>query len=193
MKLSKCTYCELSKTRINVVKGRGNKSNPLIMFVGEAPGKNEDERGIPFCGKAGSVLDNIIYKLGLKDNDYYITNLVKCRPPKNRDPKPSEKEKCFGWLKKQLKVIEPQIIVSLGKHSGDYLSSRYNLSPWGKDNEYIFIHHSNPNISPLFKMVHPAAILYDNKLNSLLDLQIDNLKIFIEVIKLIKKLSRGGA
>lgn len=109
-----CTKCVLCSTRKNVVFGVGNQ-NADIMFVGEGPGKNEDEQGIPFVGQAGKLLDTYLVSVGLRRQDVYIANIVKCRPPANRDPLPEEQERCIGWLETQLELISPKIVVCLGR------------------------------------------------------------------------------
>lgn len=108
-----CTACPLAQTRNNVVFGEGSESASL-MFVGEGPGFYEDQQGRPFVGKAGELLDKMIQAMGLKREDTYIANVVKCRPPENRNPEPEEIEKCQPYLNKQIEIIQPEIIVALG-------------------------------------------------------------------------------
>lgn len=111
-----CTACELSKTRTNCVFGTGNE-NADILFIGEAPGDNEDKTGIPFVGRAGQLLDKYLYAVDIPRESVYIANILKCRPPKNRDPLPAEEDACIGFLRKQVKIINPKIIVCLGRIS----------------------------------------------------------------------------
>ncbi|MBQ8332256.1 MAG: uracil-DNA glycosylase [Clostridia bacterium] len=111
-----CRGCELYKTRKNLVFGTGNRSAEL-MFVGEAPGEREDETGIPFVGAAGQLLDKYLVAVGLEREDVYIANILKCRPPRNRDPLPEEGDACIGFLREQVKLIRPKIIVCLGRIS----------------------------------------------------------------------------
>ncbi len=113
-----CKKCSLGETRTNFVFGVGNP-NAEIVFVGEAPGKNEDLKGEPFVGRAGQLLDKILAAINLTRNDVYILNVLKCRPPENRDPLPSEIELCEDYLKEQLKIIKPKLIVALGKIAGN--------------------------------------------------------------------------
>ncbi|MEG0913633.1 MAG: uracil-DNA glycosylase [Oscillospiraceae bacterium] len=108
-----CTKCELCKTRTNVVFGVGSES-ASIMFVGEAPGQNEDETGEPFVGRGGKLLDDFLMAVGLRREDVYIANIVKCRPPQNRDPKPEEQAACIDYLHEQFRLISPKIVVCLG-------------------------------------------------------------------------------
>ena len=121
-KTKSCTKCELSKTRTTVVPGEG-APDAKIMFIGEGPGKNEDEQGRPFVGAAGKFLTELIESIGFKREDVYIANVVKCRPPNNRDPLPVEVEACWPWLEKQLETIKPQLVVPLGTAQPCQISS----------------------------------------------------------------------
>lgn len=109
-----CTRCPLAATRTNVVFGVGNQEAE-VLFVGEGPGKNEDEQGEPFVGRAGQLLDKFLAAVGLSRESVYIANIVKCRPPENRDPKPEEQEQCIGWLRNQFYLMKPKIVVCLGR------------------------------------------------------------------------------
>ncbi len=110
-----CEKCELCKTRTNVVFGTGNP-NAKIMFVGEGPGENEDLQAEPFVGRAGVLLDKMLAAVDLdRKSNIYIANIVKCRPPKNRDPLPDEQESCIGWLGNQFAILRPKIVVCLGR------------------------------------------------------------------------------
>lgn len=109
-----CRACPLYETKTNTVFGSGNQ-NADIMFIGEAPGQTEDELGEPFVGRSGKLLDLYLDAIGLSRDDVYIANILKCRPPKNRDPKPEEEEACIGFLRTQLSLINPKIIVCLGR------------------------------------------------------------------------------
>ncbi len=112
--LGNCMSCRLCSTRRNIVFGEGNPEAD-IMFIGEAPGAVEDETGRPFVGPAGGLLTNIIAAMGLKREDVYIANIVKCRPPENRDPSPDEIGPCIGYLESQIMAIQPRVIVALGR------------------------------------------------------------------------------
>ncbi|MBN2136426.1 MAG: uracil-DNA glycosylase [Sedimentisphaerales bacterium] len=114
--VEQCRRCELGSLRTNAVAGEGN-SDARIMFVGEAPGGDEDLQGRPFVGRAGQLLDKIIAACGLKRSDVYIGNILKCRPPENRDPKVDEIAACLPYLQRQIELIEPEIIVALGAHA----------------------------------------------------------------------------
>jgi len=114
-KCSTCIKCELHKTRTNVVFGVGNISSE-VLFIGEGPGEHEDLKGEPFVGRAGKLLDDMLKIIGLsRDKNIYIANIVKCRPPANRDPKPDEREACIDWLYKQIDLMKPKIVVCLGR------------------------------------------------------------------------------
>jgi DNA polymerase len=117
---SKCNRCRLHENRTNIVFGEGNPQTDL-MFVGEGPGSNEDRLGRPFVGKAGHLLDKMLKAIDLTRDEIYITNIVKCRPPGNRNPQESEIEKCLPYLRWQVKIIKPKIIVSLGSISAKVL------------------------------------------------------------------------
>ncbi|MEA2098221.1 MAG: uracil-DNA glycosylase [Patescibacteria group bacterium] len=155
-KILKCEKCALYKTRINVVPGKGS-SKAEIMFIGEGPGKNEDEQGIPFIGAAGKLLDKLLAFIDLKREDIYIANVIKCRPPGNRDPLPEEVEACRPWLDQQIKIIDPKLIVLLGRHSMD------RFLP----NQKISLDHGKPKRRKgqvYYPIYHPAAALYRNGL-----------------------------
>lgn len=111
-----CQKCLLYKTKKNTVFGKGSE-NAKILFVGEAPGEQEDLQGIPFCGASGQLLDKYFEAINLSPDDYYVANILKCRPPHNRDPLPEEQDQCIGFLREQLKLINPSIIVCLGRIS----------------------------------------------------------------------------
>ena len=111
-----CDKCPLGKTKTNTVFGCGNQ-NARLMFVGEAPGEQEDKQGIPFVGAAGKLLDKYLDAVGILRDEVYIANILKCRPPHNRDPLPEEGDACIGFLREQVKLIRPEIIVCLGRIS----------------------------------------------------------------------------
>lgn len=115
-----CTVCRLSETRTNVVFGAGNPDAD-VMFVGEGPGQQEDEQGLPFVGRSGNLLEQLLGEIGLVRDDVYIGNVVKCRPPNNRDPRPDEIEACKGYLSTQLLLIQPKVVVTLGNFASKLL------------------------------------------------------------------------
>ncbi len=115
-----CTACRLSEGRTQVVFGDGDPEADVV-FVGEAPGQHEDEQGVPFVGRSGQLLDRLLGEIGLDRSDVYIANVVKCRPPGNRDPRPDEIEACKGYLSEQLRLIDPRVVVTLGNFSSKLL------------------------------------------------------------------------
>ena len=151
-----CHKCALGETRTNCVFGVGNE-NASLMFVGEAPGEQEDLSGIPFVGKAGQLLDKFLYAVDIDRNDVYIANILKCRPPKNRDPLPEEEDACIGYLREQVKKIQPRVIVCLGRISAmrlikeDFKITREH-GVWFEKGNYC-----------LTAVYHPAALLRDPK------------------------------
>jgi len=122
----KCTKCSLHKTRTLPVIGVGSH-DAKIMFVGEAPGANEDATGVPFCGAAGKILDELLESVGLKREEVYICNILKCRPPKNRDPQKDETEACVLYLEKQIQAIRPLVICTLGNHATVFILTKFGL------------------------------------------------------------------
>lgn len=144
---------DLAETATQLVFGEGNPEAQLV-FIGEAPGKNEDEQGLPFVGAAGRFLNEMLDTIGLKRADVYITNIVKYRPPENRDPLPSEKVEFLPYLRAQLGIIKPKIVVTLGRHSMDSLLPGLQISKvHGQPKRY-----KGQVYMPLF---HPAAALYN--------------------------------
>lgn len=111
-----CRKCPLAETRKHVVFGEGD-ANARLLFIGEAPGEEEDAQGRPFVGRAGKLLDQLIERTGLRRKEVYICNLLKCRPPQNRDPEPSEIALCKGYLFSQLEIVNPRVICTLGRHA----------------------------------------------------------------------------
>ncbi len=155
---------ELAATAIQLVMGDGNP-NANIVLIGEAPGKNEDEQGVPFVGAAGKFLNEMLAAAGMKREDVYITNIVKYRPPNNRDPSPEEKKAFWPYLLKQLQIIEPKIVVTLGRHGMEYfLPGQYISRIHGEPKRIQFGDHKIV-IVPLY---HPAAALYNGSMRQTL-------------------------
>lgn len=150
-----CRKCGLCETRTNVVVGVGNPKAE-VMFIGEGPGENEDLQGEPFVGRAGKLLDKMLLAVDLDRNkNIYIANIVKCRPPKNRDPKPEEQEMCIEWLRNQVRLIRPKIIVCLGR-----IAAARIVKPDIKiTKEHGLWFEKNGTL--MMAMLHPAAILRD--------------------------------
>jgi DNA polymerase len=154
--LGDCQRCGLSKGRKNIVFGEGNPAAQL-MFIGEGPGREEDLQGRPFVGDAGQVLTNLIKKMGLKRKDVYIANIVKCRPPNNRDPEEEEKATCSPFLEKQIEIIKPIIIVALGRIAAHTLTG--STIPITKMRGNFFKYKDIP-VMPTF---HPAYLIRNPK------------------------------
>ncbi|MDC0035889.1 uracil-DNA glycosylase [Nitrosopumilus sp.] len=170
-----CTKCELSQTRNNSVAGKGNFKADVI-FVGEAPGKNEDLKGEPFIGIAGKKLSIALESAGITREEVYITNIVKCRPPKNRVPTPMERETCQNYLKKEIEIIEPKIICVLGNTAfSSLLDGKEIIKFRGK------IVRKNNQL--YFLTIHPAATIYNQKLINVLKKDVKKLFKLIEEIK----------
>lgn len=121
VRITNCKRCDLYKTRINAVPGIGHY-DPKFLFIGESPGKSEDESGIPFYGSSGDMLYEWIEYLNLEDNEFAINNILRCRPPKNRDPKPSEIKICTSaWLIRQIDCLNPEVIITIGRISSGFI------------------------------------------------------------------------
>lgn len=150
-----CVLCDLSKTRTRAVPGEGNRQAE-VMFIGEGPGHNEDRQGRPFVGRAGQFLDQLIDLIGLRRPDVYITNVVKCRPPNNRDPLPYELKACFPYLQRQIRLIDPDVVVTLG---------RYSLGTFFPSDPIARVHGAprERNGRVFFPMYHPAAALHQER------------------------------
>jgi DNA polymerase len=158
---STCQACRLCESRTTVVVGDGNPHAEL-MFVGEAPGFHEDQRGLPFVGQAGALLDSLLAGIGLTRAECYIANVLKCRPPQNRDPLPDEIEACQGKLYRQIELIRPRVIATLGNFSTKLLSGRDIgvMRVHGRARRARFGDHE----TVLYPLFHPAAALYNARL-----------------------------
>lgn len=152
-----CTKCRLAGTRTNVVFGVGNP-NADLMFIGEAPGRDEDERGEPFVGRAGQLLTDIIKAMKLTREDVYIANVIKCRPPENRNPDPDELDACRPFIQRQVEMIQPKVIVTLGRFGLQSLTEKgYGISSVrGQWLEYNGI-RLMPTYHPAYLLRNPAA------------------------------------
>jgi DNA polymerase len=171
---------DLAAQATNLVIGDGNL-NAEIVFIGEAPGKNEDEQGLPFVGAAGKFLNEMLAAANLKRSDVYITNIVKYRPPNNRDPLPEEKKAFWPYLLKQLQVIQPKVVITLGRHSMEYFLPGMYISQIHGQAKRIQFGDQKLVIIPLY---HPAAALYNGSLRQTL---IDDFVNVPKVIDLMKK------
>ena len=153
IKCKNCTKCDLCEGRTNLVFGIGKKDAD-IMLIGEGPGENEDLQGQPFVGRSGQLLDKFLASVDLsRDKNVYIANMVKCRPPKNRDPKPEEQDMCINWLREQFKIIKPKIVVCVGRISAQKLIDK-NFKVTQQHGQLI-----DKNGTLFMGTYHPAAIL----------------------------------
>ena len=171
-----CEKCELHRTRINVVFGVGNR-DAEVMLIGEGPGEQEDKTGQPFVGRAGKLLDDMLKMIGLsREYNVYIANIVKCRPPNNRDPQNEEREACFDWLHAQISLIKPKIIICLGRIAA--------MEFFGKDFKITRDHGTWLDKDGIkhIALYHPAALLRDpnRKPDTFTDLR-EIRRVFMEV------------
>jgi uracil-DNA glycosylase len=180
-KISKCRKCILSEKRTNAVPGSGNFKADL-MFVGEGPGKKEDEQGIPFVGQAGKFLEEMLATINMTRDDVFITNVVKCRPPENRDPLPDEVETCSGsYLYNQIKAIKPKIIITLGRHAMEFFVPGRKISEVHGQPKRM-INEETGEKQVYLPLYHPAAALYHGGLRDTL------IKDFKKIPKILKKI-----
>ncbi len=181
-RIKTCKRCELWKTRTNPVVGEGSLSAKIV-FVGEAPGYYEDLKGEPFVGKAGKVLDELLESIGLQRNEVYIANVLKCRPPDNRNPTTEEIRACTLYLDAQLEIIQPEIIATLGNFSLSYIFDKFGLH--SKKDKISKIHgkvfavstiSGNKKIVPLY---HPAVATYNPNMKGAL---IEDFKVLAKLL-----------
>jgi len=171
---------DLAREATNLVMGDGN-INADIVLIGEAPGKQEDLSGLPFMGAAGKFLNEMLASVGIDRNDVYITNIVKYRPPNNRDPLPEEKSAFWPYLVRQLDVIKPEIVVTLGRHSMEYFLPEQKISAIHGQPKRIKFGEGKLIIVPLY---HPAAALYNGSMRTTL---IEDFKKLPKIIDILKK------
>lgn len=162
-----CRDCELAQYRTKVVPGEGDEEAELL-FIGEAPGWHEDQQGRPFVGPAGQFLDQLLVSIGLHREEVYIANVIKCRPPQNRDPLLTEIQSCCKWLDSQIEIIQPRVIVTLG---------RYSLARYFPNQSISKIHGKPRKLGDIiyYPMYHPAAALHQGSLRK--TIETDMLKI----------------
>ena len=173
--------CELRKTATQPVPGDGSSSAPIV-FIGEAPGKSEDVQGIPFVGAAGKFLAEMLEGIKLKREEIYITNIVKYRPPNNRDPLPEEKDACREWLHEELNFIKPKLIVFLGRHSmNDFFPTEKISAVHGK---LLIKKFKNIETKYFLPLYHPAAALYNGGMRETL------IEDFKKIPKILQKITK---
>jgi uracil-DNA glycosylase family 4 len=160
-KIKHCQDCELGKRRITAVPGEGPEGADLL-FIGEAPGWHEDQQGRPFVGPAGQFLEQLLASIGLKRDQVYIANVIKCRPPGNRDPLPGEIQTCSKWLEQQIELIKPKMIVTLG---------RYSMARYFPNETISKIHGKARKQGDIvcYAMYHPAAALHQTSLRKVIE------------------------
>lgn len=175
--VSTCTACPLHKTRTQTVFSRGN-SNAKLMIIGEAPGFYEDKEGLPFVGKAGQLLDKMLQSINLSENEAYIANVLKCRPPDNRDPREEEISACSSFLKTQIELIQPKLIMALGRFAGQFLLNKPDTlaAMRASLHEYQSI--------PVIVTYHPAYLLRNPK---------DKKKAYIDLLRAQSYLSGNAS
>lgn len=179
-KIEDCNLCGLCEKRTNTVISDGSWDAD-IFFIGEAPGKDEDLQGKPFVGAAGKLLTQLIESIGLSREDVFITNIVKCRPPNNRDPLPEETEKCWNYLESQIKIVQPKLIVTLGRHSMTKFLPGLKISEvHGQPKKTKGLWQEKQVYLPLY---HPAFALYNPKNKDII------FKDFKKIPLIIKKLN----
>lgn len=167
-----CNNCGLRSGATQVVPGEGS-DKAEIMFIGEGPGKVEDELGRPFVGPAGKFLDELLKSIGLKREEVFIANMIKCRPPENRDPREDEMETCRDWLDKQIEIIDPKVFVPLGRYAlARFLPSAVISKEHGK------LYGRNGKV--YFVMYHPAVVLYKGSMREVLLEDFKNLRKFLD-------------
>jgi uracil-DNA glycosylase family 4 len=170
--ISVCPDCELSTTRTHAVPGEG-RPDAEIVFIGEAPGYYEDQQARPFVGPAGQFLDQLLASIGMKRQDVYICNVIKCRPPSNRDPLPKEIQACHKWLERQLELIGPKVIATLG---------RYSLAKYFPSEPISRIHGQERRVGDVVvvPMYHPAAALHQGSLRRIIEIDFKKLPAILE-------------
>ncbi len=176
-----CTRCPLHQTRTRAVPGEG-PAQPRVMLIGEAPGFYEDRSGRPFVGAAGRFLNALLARAGLTREEVFITNIVKCRPPRNRDPLPAEVEACKPYLEEQIRLLNPQVIVTLGRFAMAYFLPQVRISrvhgqPFQVGDRWVV------------PMYHPAAGLYREALRPVIEADFDRLRAFLDALSRQGKLS----
>ena len=163
----KCQKCSLCQTRNLPVIGQGNHQAE-IMLIGEAPGASEDKTGRPFCGQAGRILDELLNSAGLKREEVYICNILKCRPPQNRNPQKEEIDACTSYLERQIAIIKPKIIGSLGNYSTTYLLEKFGLKNKiqgiSKIHGQVFKTKADFGPIKIIPLYHPAVVVYNQNM-----------------------------
>lgn len=183
--INHCKKCSLWRTRINPVPGEGSLE-AKIMFIGEAPGANEDREGRPFCGSAGKILDYLLNLINIKRQEIFITNILKCRPPQNRDPQKEEIKECIPYLERQIDLIKPKIICTLGNYATNYILGKYGFSNRiqgiSKIHGEVFEARSLFQSLKIVPLYHPAVVTYNPNMKPILE------KDFLKIKEVIKEI-----
>jgi len=178
-----CQKCSLSKTRTLPVIGQGSHQAKIV-FIGEAPGFNEDKTGVPFCGQAGNILTELLNSIGIKREDVYICNILKCRPSNNRNPQINEIEACVLYLERQIEIIKPKIIGALGNYAASYILGKYNLGSEvqgiSKIHGKIFKAKTSFGEIKIIPLYHPAVATYNASMKDVLKKDFQILKKYNE-------------
>jgi len=174
--IGRCPNCDLAQTRTQAVPGEG-PDDAEIMFIGEGPGYYEDKSGRPFVGAAGKFLDELLAGIALKREDVYITNVVKCRPPNNRDPLRDEMDACDGWLRRQIALIDPRVIVTLG---------RFSMAKFFAGDSISKVHGQPRKVDgrTIVPMFHPAAALHQERFRALI---VDDFRKLPEIVAAVNR------
>lgn len=177
--IRQCTRCPLHRARTNAVPGEGPVDAP-IMFIGEGPGAGEDRQGRPFVGPAGMLLESSLEQIGLTREDVYITNVVKCRPPGNRDPEPEEIAACKPFLQRQLKLVDPEVVVTLG---------RFAMERWLPHERITKVHGKAFRFGKrlVVPMFHPAAVLRRPEWQPAFEQDFRRLPAFVDAARLLRQ------
>ena len=182
-KIRNCTKCPLHKTRTNPVPGEGGFEKG-ILIVGEAPGKNEDLQGRPFVGRAGKLLDDLLSSIGLSRKDVFITNVLKCRPPNNRDPTEEEISACSPYLEAQINALQPKLIVTLGRFAWAWMCEHFGIRYRKLTEAHGKLYTSSTLFGSyrIFPTFHPAAALRRKEILDLLREDFETLKAVLETL-----------
>ena len=178
--MSQCSKCPLRTGCQRVVFGAGS-SEAQIMFIGEAPGKKEDELGVPFVGSTGRILDKMLASINLAREEVYLTNLCKCRPPENRDPLPEEIQHCATWLEKQIKIINPKIIITLGRYALNHFLPEAKISQ--VHGQIMTLQIPKIGTIKLFPLHHPAAARINRQTRALFTQDFQKIPTILQQIK----------
>ncbi len=155
-----CQKCPLSKSRTLPVIGRGNHQANIV-FIGEGPGFNEDKTGVPFCGQAGNILDELFNSIKYQRKDAYVCNILKCRPPNNRNPEKNEIEACTPYLEKQVKIIQPKVIATMGNYATSFILEKYGLKDKIEGISRIHGKVFQTEGMKIIPLYHPAVAVYN--------------------------------